>query len=250
MHWRDFRTTYAHGRPLVVAHRGVPVSRPENTLASFRLALEMGANALETDLHFSADDQIVLHHDPTLERMTDGSGPVRGRTLAELKQLRTRMPDGAWVNEPISTLLELITLTNSAVPLLLELKDPLFLDEKYARILAELLAATGMTDKVALVSFHFDYVLSVERVAPGLPIGFITMDEALPKLGAQLQGPYWPLLQQNPEYVKQAHDLGSVVAPLDTTPEDRVPWYLSLDVDALLADDPAAVIAALDQATA
>lgn len=250
MNWRDFRSTYSNGRPLVVAHRGAPVAEPENTLASFRLALEMGANAIETDLHFSLDDEIVLHHDPTLERMTDGTGPVRGRTLAELKELRTRMPDGSLVNEPIPTLLELITLTNASVPLLLELKDPLFLEERYARILAERLESTGMTEKVALVSFHFDYVLSVERVAPGLPIGFITMDNGTPLPGAQLQGPYWPLLQQNPEYVKQAHELGSVVAPLDTTPETRIPWYLSLDVDALLADNPATVIAALDAATA
>lgn len=243
MDWREFRERYAPGRPLVVAHRGVPVTMPENTLASFRLALQQGANALETDLRFSADDQIILHHDPTLERTTDGRGVVRDKTLAELKQLRTRKRDGTLTNEPIPTLLELIEMTNAEVPLLLELKDPLFLNPSHARALADLLASTGMTDKVALMSFHFEHVQSVAQVDADLAIGYISALNPIPMRGAQLLGPWWPLLLLNPFYALWGHAQGSIVAPLDPTPEGRIGIYKFFNVDALLADNPATVLA-------
>lgn len=241
-------------RPLVVAHRGNRVLRPENTLAAFQLALEQGAQVLETDLRFSRDNVIVLHHDATLERMTDGSGPVRGHTLAALQELRTRSPKGGpagvLVDERIPTLLGLIEMTGGRAPLLLELKDPLFLNPGHARILADLLAATNMLDKVAVASFHFDHVLAVRAAAPSIPIGFITMHRPVPLPGADLQGPFWPLLLANPGFVRAGHKLGAVVAPLDPTPQPRVARYLRLGVDALLADDPASVHAALDAALA
>lgn len=251
MDWKEFRATYAPDRPLVIAHRGVPGAYPENTLASFRAALAQGADALETDLRFTRDGQIVCFHDPTLERMTDGTGLVGDRSLEELRCLRTRYPgDRALSDERIPTLLEVIALTEARVPLLLELKDPLFCQPAYARILADLLAATGMSDSAALVSFHFEHVLGVRRVAPEIPIGFITIGRVLPKREAQLLGPFWPLLYLNPLYVALGHRQGSIVAPLDPAPERRLRWYLRLGVDALLADNPATVRAALAAALA
>ena len=70
-----------------MAHRGNRVACPENTLASFRRAVEDGADILETDLYLSSDGAFVCIHDPTLDRTTDGKGPVEDRTLAELKAL-------------------------------------------------------------------------------------------------------------------------------------------------------------------
>lgn len=250
MDWKEFRATYAPDRPLIVAHRGVPVVEPENTLASFRRALDQGADALETDLRFTRDNVLVLHHDATLERTTDGKGPVRTRTLAELKQLRTRLPNGLWSEERIPTLLELLALTQARVPLVLELKDPLFTNPAHARVLADALAATGMTSSVAIASFHFDYVKGVQAVAPEIPIGYITLKDLRPKPGAQILGPLWPILLLNPWYMETAHAQGSIVAPLDPNPESRIDWYLSLGVDALLANYPASVRRALDAAMA
>jgi glycerophosphoryl diester phosphodiesterase len=246
MTWDDFSTIRRNlGRPLIIAHRGAKALRPENTLAAFALALEQGADALETDLRFTRDGQIVLHHDATLERTTTGSGPLAACTLAELKQLYTRNHDGTLSEERVPTLLELIAATGAQTPLLLELKDPLFLERSHAAALAQTLAATGMTQRVALVSFHFDYVQAVQAVDPALHGGFITMVNPIPKRGAQLHGPFWPLLYLNPWYVGWAHARGGVVAPLDPNPEARVQFYLRRNVDALLADNPAGVLRAL-----
>ena len=132
--WDNFREQRRiFGRPFVVAHRGAQTLQPENTLAAFVLALVQGADALETDLRFTADDELILFHDVTVERMTEGSGSVRDYSLADLRHLRMRKPDGSLVNEPVPTLSDLIAATGGMTPLLLELKDPLFLHEKYAR---------------------------------------------------------------------------------------------------------------------
>jgi glycerophosphoryl diester phosphodiesterase len=238
-------------RPIVVAHRGNQKMEPENTLAAFRLALSQGADALETDLRFTRDDQLVLFHDPTLERTTDGNGALRDSTLAQIKALQTRHPNGSLSDERVPTLLELLGATGGQTPLLLELKDPLFLEARYGQILVDILKATNMLDKVALVSFHFEYVEAVQRVEPALPIGFITLWNPFPsKRGAMMFGPLWPLLYLNPLYVRWAHKRKAIVAPLDPNPEPRVRYYMRRQADALLADDPASVIQALNDALA
>jgi glycerophosphoryl diester phosphodiesterase len=79
-------------RPLVIAHRGASAYAPENTLAAFDLAVDQGADFIEFDVHLSADDQPVIIHDDTLDRTTDGRGPVRNLSLRALK----RLDAGGW----------------------------------------------------------------------------------------------------------------------------------------------------------
>ena len=218
---------------------------PENTLASFARALEQGADALETDLRFAQDGTIVLFHDETLDRTTDGSGLAAARTVAEIKRLRTKSPTGVFVDERIPTLIELLCMTQAEVPLLLELKDPLFAQDEYAQQLVRTLRAYRMLDKSAVVSFDTRLVESVARACPQLPSGIITLTGLLPKENAGLLGPFWPLLYLNPFYVARAHRMGCLVAPLDTTPEKRMPYYVWLGVDAVLTDRPAVTIEAM-----
>lgn len=246
--WDNFREQRRiFGRPFVVAHRGAQTVEPENTLRAFLLALVQGADALETDLRFTADDELILFHDPTLERMTEGSGAVRDHTLAELRKLRTRRPGGGLVAEPIPTLAELIAATGGQTPLLLELKDPLFLQERYGRKLVDVLAAGGVLRRSALVSFHYEHVAAVQALCSDIPVGHITMQNPWPRRGVQLLGPVWPLIYLNPAYVAVAHRMGGIVAPLDPNPAPRLPYYLAQRVDAVLADEPGLVLARIHE---
>lgn len=248
INWPQFRSERKkRGKPFVVAHRGVPVIEPENTLPSFQRALQQGADVLETDLRFTRDGQIVLFHDSTLARTTNGQGAIRDYTLAELKQLRTKAPTGLLTDARVPTLLELIEQTEGKTPFLLELKDPLFIDPHYAARLIELLDAHNMLQSSAIVSFHPTYVASVKAIHPALPSGNITLWNPLPVGHAELLGPVWPLLYLNPLYVAWAHWQNRVVAPLDPTPEPRMWYYMALGVDAVLADNPATAIAAMER---
>ncbi len=78
---------YLLPRPILFAHRGASASAPENTLAAFRLAVRQGAPAIELDVKLSADGQVMVFHDPTVNRTTDGTGFVHRLPLAELREL-------------------------------------------------------------------------------------------------------------------------------------------------------------------
>lgn len=247
MNWDEFHGSRGRRpRPIVIAHRGVPIKAPENTLGSFSLALAQGAEVLETDLRFSKDDAIVLFHDDTLDRTTDGAGPVETHTLAKIKQLHTRSPGGTLSEEQVPTLKDLLEMTKDQVPLLLELKDPKFAQEEYAEKLVQLLTNQGVLEKCAIVSFKSELVRAVKRVQPSIPTGHIAMFNPMARPNTELMGPYWPLLYANPLYVRLAHWMGSIVAPLDPQPEPRMRYYMKLKVDAVLADNPAGVLQAMN----
>jgi glycerophosphoryl diester phosphodiesterase len=246
MDWHEFLQTRGQRRyPLLIAHRGANQLAPENSLQAFRIAQAQGADVLETDLHVTRDGEIVLFHDHTLPRMSDGTGPLFARSLAELKQLRLRGPDGELTGERIPTLIELLAATQGKMPLLLELKDWRFVDARHATRLVQILQTHGVLAKCAIISFNQALVRAMRRICAEIPVGTITLFNPIPTAEGQLLGPFWPLLWVNPFYVAWAHHRGRIVAPLDTTPEQRMARYLHMGVDAVLADDPAAALAAM-----
>src|SRR5262247_3042575 len=95
---------------LIIAHRGASSYAPENTIAAFDLALQMGAHHLELDVHLTCDDHLVVIHDDAVDRTTNGTGPVASQTLAVLQMLDA----GAWFGEAfagarIPTLADVLT---------------------------------------------------------------------------------------------------------------------------------------------
>jgi glycerophosphoryl diester phosphodiesterase len=84
---RERRGALGGGWPVNLAHRGASALAPENTLEAFRTAVEAGAGGLELDVHLTSDGQVVVIHDETVERTTDGTGAVAGMTLEELRML-------------------------------------------------------------------------------------------------------------------------------------------------------------------
>jgi glycerophosphoryl diester phosphodiesterase len=241
MDWIQFRQERKKRRyPFLIAHRGASAIAPENTLTSFSLASEQGADALETDLRFTKDDEIVLIHDATIDRTLNGSGLVRDFTLNELKRFRIKSPDGnESFDERVPTLRELVDATNAETPLLLELKDPLFEQRARAEQLARSLDELGVLSKSAIVSFHRKRILSVKEVCPTMPIGQINLRNPFPRWKDELQGPFWRLLLINPLYMTIARWWSSVVCALDLNSEERMDLYLRLRVDAVLVSDPA-----------
>jgi glycerophosphoryl diester phosphodiesterase len=225
-----------------MAHRGNQVACPENTLASFRQALEDGADILETDLHVSTDGTFVCIHDGTLERTTDGRGSVEAKTLAELKALSASCGRTEFAAQRIPTLAEVAALLPPDRGLALELKSDHFLEPEVGRRLGEELSALGVLGRCFVLSFSRARLDATRLGASGLPSGWITLREARPTRGVELLGPYWPLLLVNPLYVALAHRRGQAVAPLDPTPDGRLWLYRLLGCDAVLTNDPAETV--------
>ena len=170
--------------PRYVAHRGGAALWPENTLLAFRNAIALGASTIELDVHGTADDDVAVIHDPTVERTTDGTGAVGSLTAAELRRLRIKGRDGRPTEEWVPTLVEVLALAAPAsVALLVEIKTPgqavtyeRVGDEvrgtpgpRYpgleARVLAQLSGA-GVAERAIVMAFNPAIVADVRSLAP------------------------------------------------------------------------------------
>jgi glycerophosphoryl diester phosphodiesterase len=166
-------------RPLVIAHRGGAGLRPENTLEAFRNGLAVGADWLEMDVHLTADGEVVVIHDDTVDRTTDGTGRVRDLTLAQIRTLDAGhhwSPDGGATYPFRGRGLRVPTLDEvmRAFPtarLLIELKEE---DPALGQAVADRIERYNARDRVMVASFHDRALNHFRSVAPGVATSFAT----------------------------------------------------------------------------
>lgn len=149
-----------------IGHRGAAGLEPENTLRSFHRAVVEGANAIELDLRLTRDGSLVVLHDVTVDRTTDGSGPVAGMTLDEIRQL------DAGLGERIPTVEEVLEAIE--LPIYAEIKAI-----EAAEPLAALIDRRGLTGQVIPISFAPAALRRVKLSLPNLPVGLILSGDAL-----------------------------------------------------------------------
>jgi glycerophosphoryl diester phosphodiesterase len=231
-----------------MAHRGASSLAPENSLAAFELAVERGADILETDLWCTSDGRIVCHHDATADRMCGDPRRIDQMSADELRRLRMRgRAAGRFPGQFVPTLAELLERAPAEIVLALELKDPRLAEPKAAWALAEMLAERVQRRSVVVLSFELAWLRSLKTVAPELIVGHITMRNPLPSQWTELIGASWPILMANPLFVRMARWRGRWVAPLDPDLHRRLGRYLRLGVDAVLTNDPGATIREIER---
>jgi glycerophosphoryl diester phosphodiesterase len=169
-------------RILIGAHRGAMCYEPENTLAAFEKAIELGTYRIELDVRLSADGHVVVMHDATVDRTTDGSGRVDEMTLAELKKLRV----GG--KEPVPTLTETLRCVGRRCLLLVEIKPPGIADA-----VVDVIRAEGMVQQCTISSFDEPTLLRVKELEPDLPTAYFLIEpkpfdaaEVVRRLGASM----------------------------------------------------------------
>jgi glycerophosphoryl diester phosphodiesterase len=160
---------------ILYGHRGARNEAPENTLTGFRYALGKGVESFEFDVHLTADDQLAVIHDPTVDRTTNGKGAVAGMTMAELARLDARSIFPDWP-EPagVPTLEEVLDLIGGAKRMEIEIKTDR--PERLARVAELVMAAVRRHDLAAratVTSFDPVALEAVARVAPEQRRGFI-----------------------------------------------------------------------------
>jgi glycerophosphoryl diester phosphodiesterase len=161
-------------RPLNFAHRGASHAAPENTLAAFLLAVEMGADGVEFDVQLSKDGEVVVIHDFVLETTTDGRGAVRDHTLGELKALDAGSRFSAeFAAERIPTLQEVVDAVGDALLLNIELKTASWRDDGLAAAVGRLIVDRGLEERVVVSSFSPLAVQWMRRHQPVVPRGLL-----------------------------------------------------------------------------
>ena len=230
-------------RPLLIAHRGDPSRGPENTLAGVRLALEAEPDFIEVDVHLSADGQVVVIHDDTLERTTTGAGKVSRHTLQELRQLEAGGWYGpAFLGEPIPTLAEVWQAAGDRSRLAVELKG-----EGTGAVVARW--ARRLPSAVpAFVSFREEELRALKREFPkaelkllsaqplgnaGQPAALCAQAVELGCAGVSVYGAACP-----PEAIERVH--GSGLEVWVWTINDPAEWevFIRAGVDGVTTDTP------------
>lgn len=179
---------------LIYGHRGASGYAPENTLEAFQLAMDMGADGFELDVHLSRDGKLVVIHDETVDRTTDGTGLVRDLTLAQLKKLNASNGMADYRDTKIPTLAEVFALVQNTRHIVnVEIKtDEWFYPEIEEKCLA-LAQEMGVEDRVIFSSFNHHTLVNLRRLHPNVKLGAL--------FGDILMDPWEYIQKLNVDYV-------------------------------------------------
>ncbi len=244
--------------PLFAAHRGGAGLWPENSLLAFRNALALGADYLEMDVHLSRDGEVIVMHDPVLDRTSTGRGPVRERTAAELAAVRLKDRSGGVTEEPVPTLEQVVALAAAARrQMLIEIKT----DEqrrRYPGIEEKVLAILDRhrwAPYAILMSFEGDTWRRVRQLRPDVRAGALYSPRMLPaaaidaELAALRQaGVAFVGLDQRlvtAEVARQARLDGLTLGVWTVNERDAIERFIAQGVGVVITDRPDLAKAAL-----
>ena len=244
--------TLRENRVLLVAHRGNSVAAPENTLAAFRSALEVGVDFVELDYHHSADGVPVVIHDAELDHRTDAVAlwggehlRVDARPLAELRELDA----GGWFGPTfagtrISTLEEALEVIEPRGMTMVERKAG------DAATLVALLDRRGWRDRVVVQAFDWDFLLDCHKLSPELVTGALgekTLDRPrvlrIVELGCSIVG--WKQQDLDAAAIRLAHEHGLKVWSWTIDDVARARELLSAGLDGVITNNPAVMKAVI-----
>ncbi|MET3025109.1 glycerophosphodiester phosphodiesterase family protein [Flavobacterium sp. UW10123] len=221
---------------LKIGHRGAKAYEPENTLQAFQKALDLNSDGIELDVHLSSDGHIIVIHDETIERTTNGKGLVNDFTLAELKLF---LIDGKY---QIPTLNEVFDLVDKKCLINIELKG-LGTAPKVVALIEEYIAEKGWKYKDFIISsFDWNMLEETSNLNPKIPIGVLTeenINTALAfaeKIKAKAIHPDFQLL--NAENVNEMQKKGFLVLPWTVNSEEDIQKVKSYQVNGIISDNP------------
>lgn len=236
----------------IVAHRGASGSAPENTLAAFRKAIDLGADVLELDVHQTHDSQLVVIHDATVDRTTNGKGPVKNFTAKEIQKLDA----GSWFSpaykgEKVPLLSEVLDTTPDTIPLLIELKEG---SEKCPGIEArtvQLIREKEAQHRVIPKSFEDDVLERFRLLAPDIPrLKIIVMQIPFLHITIQHGLAFGTILNDSVQYLQhhwfgltegfidEAHRRGYKVFAWDVHDDGRMREMIEMGIDGIETDYP------------
>lgn len=231
--------------PAIIAHRGASAYAPENTLAAFELAVQQGADAVELDVKLTADRRVVVIHDATVDRTTNGTGRVADLRLAALKELDAGRTGARDPGQKIPTLEEVFEAVGQTVFLNIELTNYQSVADDLPWITAELVQQHGMSGRVLISSFNPLALHRTRKALPGTPTGLLARS-GWPGVWARAwaRGPC-PHQALHPHHsdvtdalVAAVHRRDRRVHAYTVNDRDHIRNMFRLGVDGIFTDDP------------
>jgi glycerophosphoryl diester phosphodiesterase len=215
---------------LRIGHRGARAYAPENTIASFRKALEIGVDAVELDVRKTKDDQLVVIHDADVKRTTNGEGLVSELTLKEIKNF------SAEGGEKIPTFKETLDFLDKKVKIFIELKET-----GIEKDVLDMVHEKGVEKNVVVVSFLEEALKKVRELDKDVETGLIYATHRNPvKAALELKANYLVALYRfvHTANVEKAHENGLKVVVWTINNPAEVEQYAAKGVDGITSDKP------------
>ncbi|KZM76973.1 glycerophosphodiester phosphodiesterase [Cellulosimicrobium sp. I38E] len=244
------------GRPLVVGHRGNSSVAPQNTLAAFEAAWRAGADAIELDVHLTADRQVVVLHDDVVDETTDGTGRVDGLTLSQVRELDAGSSfSRAFAGQRVPTFAEVtrFAVARPGIGLLVELKGVWPVEDVV--LVTQQVDDAGIADRVVVQSFWPPTVAALRDAAGHLdralllalhPDSLAELVEVCADLGVVACNPEVALLAHEPGLVETLRGAGLRVHVWTANTSDEWDDLLTQGVDAIMTDRPDRLVGWLD----
>ncbi len=233
-------------RPMIFGHRGACKYAPENTLASFTLAVEQGADAIELDAKLSIDNQVMVIHDQTVDRTTDGKGRVNQLTLRELKELDAgSFFDEKFRGEKIPTLDEVFETVGKRFFINVELTNYASRRDQLVLQVAEIVKRHNLQNSILFSSFAPINLRRMKELLPEVPVGLLALDGPLGALNRSafylslspaIIHPY--LKDVNAGFMARERSRGRRVHVWTVNAEVDMKRLMDLGVDGVFTDDP------------
>jgi glycerophosphoryl diester phosphodiesterase len=244
--------------PLRIAHRGGAGIWPENTLHAFERAAQLGVDMIELDIHASADGVLVVMHDETVDRTTDGTGLIRQKTLAELKTLDAgyHWTDDGGQSYPFRGMgigiptLEEVLQALPQMPMIVEIKQAV---PAITNALCRLIRQYGRQEDLIIGSFHVDALREMRQICPEVAtsahanevrlfvaLNFLRLTRTYSPAPFAFQV---PVRQDNieivtPSFVRGAHERGMQVHVWTVNDLAEMEYLIRIGVDGLITDHP------------
>ncbi len=233
---------------MIVAHRGANVALPEQSLAAYVRAIELGADAIECDVRLTRDGHLVCHHDRTVNRTSNGTGAISDLTLAELQKLDFSGTAARNEKHQIVTLTQLLRLVDEAprpVRVLVETKHPSRYGARVELALHQALASYPQMD-VTVMSFARAAVNRYRAIDAAMPLVWLFHHQigAIPQ-AARTIGPKLSFAKAKPEAIRSAIEEGRRVFVWTVNTPADVEFVASLGASAIITDDPAMALTTL-----
>ncbi|HUI90583.1 MAG TPA: glycerophosphodiester phosphodiesterase family protein [Anaerolineales bacterium] len=242
-------------RPLVFAHRGASAHAPENTLASFELALSHGADVLELDVRLSADGRVVVIHDSTVDRTTNGHGRVAQLTLAELRSLDAgSFFSEKYRGEKIPLLEEVLDAVGKKTFLNVELKDRTTPHDQLVEYVCALVAKYGLEKRVMFSSVLASNLGKAKRILPEVPRGLLALEGWMGAWARSFGFSFGDYIALHPcltdvtkQQIVRVHRLKRRVHVWTVNQAEDIARLKTWGVDGIFTDDPQSALQALER---
>ncbi len=249
----------------IIAHKGASGSAPENTLAAFQKALDLGVDMIELDVRHTKDSEVIVFHDQLLDRTTNGKGDVHDFTLAEIKELSAGMwgewaRDSTFANERVPTLKEALDLINGQCKVLIEVKhmDHALYHDFALKLVDVIREEKDGFEWCILQSYEDDYLIEAKEYEPRVQTKKLLVGEdSTPLLAFYVEtrvhlgrgGKEMPLAALNPHYetlsprrIFRMHSRGYKVYTYPVNERDDMIKMLNMGVDGIITDFPSRLI--------